>query len=151
MHPLGPLHLQGLSDGGSQPTDALGYGLMATGMAKQMGDNSKPLIALTLKQALWIMDFLDACWASTSTLGVCHEIAVAAVTHLLGWLAWLQSVELFSLTWADATITHPGSGPTIGLPPGIGALELCLLPETKSDQNYMSKTDGKEIDRWQAK
>ena len=37
---------------------------MAAGMAKQMGDNSKPPIALTLKQTLWIMDFLDARWAS---------------------------------------------------------------------------------------
>ena len=117
---------------GISPMDALGYGLMAAGMVKQMGDTSKPPIALTLKQTLWIMDFLDACWASASTLGACHEIVVAAVTHLLGWLAWLQSVELFSLLcWADVTITCPDSGPTIGLPTGISALELCLLPETK--------------------
>ena len=34
---------------GVNPTDALGYGLMATGMAKQMGDQNKPPIALTLK------------------------------------------------------------------------------------------------------
>ena len=60
------------------------------------GDTSKPPIALTLKQTLWIMDFLDALWSSTSTLfSACCEIAVATVTHLLGWLAWLQSVELF--------------------------------------------------------
>ena len=123
---------------GVSPTDALGYGLMAFGMVKWMGDNSKPPITLTHKQTLWIMDFLDARWASISSLGVCHEIAVAAVTHLLGWLAWLWSVELFSLTWADVTITHPGSGPTIGLPAGIGALELHLFPKTKSDQMKMA-------------
>ena len=114
--------------------DALGYGLMVARLVKQMGDNSKPPIALTLKQTLWIMDFLDAHWASASTLGACHEIVAATVTHLLGWLAWLQSVELIFLTWADVTITHPGSGPTIGLPTGIGALELHLLPKMKSDQ-----------------
>ena len=84
------------------------------------------------------MDFLDARWASASTLGACCEIAAATVTHLLGCLAWLQSVELFSLTWADVTLTHPGSGPTIGLPACIGALELRLLPETKSDRTKVA-------------
>ena len=37
---------------GVSPTDALGYGLMVAGMAKWMGHNSKPPIALTLKQTM---------------------------------------------------------------------------------------------------
>lgn len=94
---------------GVSPTDALGYGLMATGMAKHMGDQSKPPIALTLWQILWIMNYLDTRWHQTRSYVDQCEIAVAAVTHLLGWLGWLHSVELFSLTWGDICVT-----PTVG-------------------------------------
>jgi hypothetical protein len=42
------------------PSDELGYTFMTTGMAKRMGDHSKPPIALTLRQVLWVMHHLDA-------------------------------------------------------------------------------------------
>jgi hypothetical protein len=44
------------------PTDVMGYGLMAAGMSKQMGDESKPPIALTLRQVLSIMAYLETEW-----------------------------------------------------------------------------------------
>jgi hypothetical protein len=67
-----------------------------------------------------------------------REIAAAAVTHLLAWLGWLRSNELFSLTWGDARITRPGDGPSRGLPFGIGAIELRLLKETKSNRTKVA-------------
>jgi hypothetical protein len=121
------------------PTDAMGYGLMVTGMAKRMGDKSKPPIALTLKQICWIMMHLDSLWQSHPDQGAHREVAAAAVTNLLGWLtSWLCSQELFSLTWGDVTITRPADGPRIGLPTGVGAIELRLLPETKSSRTRVA-------------
>jgi len=107
---------------GVSPTDAMGYGLMVTGMAKRVGDHSKPPIALTLSQVLWIMARLNAMWPVSRTQAERREIAAAAVTHLLGWLGWLRSRELFSLTWGDVTVTRPAHGPRLGLPLGVGAI-----------------------------
>ena len=54
---------------GVSPTDSMGYGLMATGMARRVGDHSKPPIALTLHQILWIMAHLDAAWRAADIQG----------------------------------------------------------------------------------
>ena len=123
---------------GVSPTDAMGYGLMVTGMAKRVGDHSRPPIALTLPQVLWIMRRLDSMWTGCGTRAERREIAAAAVTHLLGWLGWLRSLELFSLTWGDITITQLAHGPRLGLPVGVGAIELRLLPETKTTRTKVA-------------
>jgi hypothetical protein len=57
----------------------------------------------------------------------------AAVTDLIGWLGWLRSQELFLLTWGDVRVTQPRDGPRLGLPTGVGVIELWLLPKTKSN------------------
>jgi hypothetical protein len=114
------------------PTDAMGYGLMATGMAKRMGDESKPPVALTLRQIRWIMTHLDGLWLTCVSRSAKREIAAAGVVNLFGWLGWLRSKELFSLKWEDVLVTRPADGPRVGLPPGVGVIELRLLPETKS-------------------
>ena len=49
-----------------------------------------------------------------------------------------RSVELFSLRWTDLKLTRPGDGPRIGLPRGVGAIELRLLPETKSNRTKVA-------------
>lgn len=126
-----------LADGVS-PTDAMGYTLMATGMAVRMGDESKPPIALTLHQILWIMERLESMWAVAVTQADRREIAAASVTNLLGWLGWLQSQELFSATWGDITITRPRDGPRLGLPSGVGVIEFRLLPETKTNRTKVA-------------
>jgi hypothetical protein len=126
-----------LADGVS-PTDALGYGLMTTGMGKRMGDDSKPPVALTLRQILWIMTRLESDWTMASTTAGRREIAAAAVVNLFGWLRWLRSQELFSLKWEDLRITRPCDGPRVGLPLGVGVLELRLLPETKSNRTKVA-------------
>jgi hypothetical protein len=101
---------------GVSPTDAMGYALMATGMGKRMGDDSKPPIALTLWQILWIMSHLESLWVRSHTRDGRREIAAAGVANLLGWLGWLHSQELFSLSWGDVTITRPADGPRLGAP-----------------------------------
>jgi hypothetical protein len=90
---------------GVSPTDVMGYGLMAVGMGKRMGDESKPLIALTLWQVLWIMAYLETQWKARRGVPERRKIAAAAVTNLIRWLGWLRSQELFSLTWGDVTVT----------------------------------------------
>jgi hypothetical protein len=102
----------------------MGYGLMTAGMSKRMGNDSKPPIALTLRQVLWIMAYLETQWKALWGIPERHEIAAAAVPNLTGWLGWLQSQELFSLTWGDVTVTQPKDGPCLGLPAGVGVIEM---------------------------
>ena len=55
---------------------------MTAGLAKQMGDHSKPPIALTLRQVLWVMQHLDAIWEACQTPSDRREIAAAAVARM---------------------------------------------------------------------
>jgi hypothetical protein len=103
-----------------------------------MGDHSKPPIALTLRQVLWVMQHLDAKWEAGKTPSDRREIAAAAVAHLFAWLGWLRSVEPLSLTWDDVTLTRPRHGPRVGLALGIGVIELRLLPETKTNRTKVA-------------
>jgi hypothetical protein len=103
-----------------------------------MGDESRPPIALTLHQVLWVIEQLEARWQLCHQQGGRREIAAAAVTHLLGWLGWLRSRELFSICWGDLLVTRPSRGLTIGLPPSIDAIELRLLPETKGSRTKVA-------------
>jgi CTP:molybdopterin cytidylyltransferase MocA len=66
--------------------DAIGYGLMAAGMSKRMGDESKPPIALTLRQVLWIMAYLETQPKAFQGIPECRKIAAVAATNLFRWL-----------------------------------------------------------------
>ena len=52
-----------------------------------------------------MMQWLDAQWATTTTVATRRDMAAAAVAHLVLWLGWLQSNKTFSLSWADISIT----------------------------------------------
>jgi hypothetical protein len=125
---------------GLNPNAELGYTLMSTGMTKRMGDESTPPVAVTYRQVRWAMDRLEALWKVCPAMDIDgrREIAAAAVSALLAWLGWLRSLELFSITWGDTTITRPADGPAIGLPLGVGAIELRLLAETKTDRTKVA-------------
>ena len=120
------------------PTDALGYGMMTTGMAKRVGDHSRPSIALTPSQISWMMRWLDARWVTHPSPSDRRDTAAAAVAHLTLWLGWLRSTETFSLTWDDVEVIRPCDGPRWGLPSGVGVIELRLLPETKSNRTRVA-------------
>jgi hypothetical protein len=117
------------------PTAELGYTSLTTGMAKRMGDHSKPPIALTLSQVLSVMHHLDGKWRTCTSRTNRLDLAAAAVAHLLAWLGWLRAFELFSIMWADVTLTSPRHGPRVGLALGTGVIELRLLSDNEIQPN----------------
>jgi hypothetical protein len=54
------------------------------------------------------------------------------------YLGWLSGGELFDADLEDLVVTSPEEAATWSLPPGIGLIELSLLPETKSDSSKMA-------------
>jgi hypothetical protein len=85
-----------------------------------------------------MMQQLDARWDAATTVGSRHDVAAAAVAHLILWLGWLRSRETFSLRWGDVSVTAPQDGQCKGLPDGVGVIELRLLPETKSSRTRVA-------------
>lgn len=120
------------------PSDGLGYTLMAGGMSRRLGDQSRPPVAITHRYVNWINDRLESLWSVTRNLESRRELAAAAVTNLLAWLGWLRAMELFSLTWDDVDVVDPTRGPAVGLPFGFGVVTLRLLDETKGDRTKVA-------------
>lgn len=141
---------------GCLPTDELGYTLMTTGMARRMGDESVPSVALHSGQVMRIVEYLDDAWDKAHTLGQRRDLAAAAVTHIGFWLTWLRSNEFFALTWDDVEVTPPEHYAKHGLPNDVGVVEMTLLPETKSDRTkvadvvvaYTTRASGLSLGTW---
>jgi len=123
---------------GCIPTDQLGYALMTTGMAKRMGDDSTPSVAMNFNQVWKISEWLEQEWQRPLSIGHRRDLAAAAVTHLGFWLTWLRSAEFFSIDWEDMTITPPERHREKGLQEGVGVIEANLLPETKTNRTKQS-------------
>ena len=120
------------------PTDELGYAMMATGMARRMGTESRPSVALQCSHII-AMDLLwHQAWDDTIDLRAHREISAAAVTNLIAWLGWLRAMETFGLSWDDVTVTVPIDGALLGLPLGMGAIQLRLLSQTKSQRTQVA-------------
>jgi hypothetical protein len=82
-----------LADGVS-PTDAMGYGLMAMGMStKCMGDESKPHIALTVRQILWIVDCLEIQWITCFWHLLDSSLNCRCSGGQSLWVAWMASIS----------------------------------------------------------
>jgi hypothetical protein len=62
-----------------------------------------------------------------------HELATAACANLVAWFGWLRGGELFGIAVADISVTTPDDGPILGLPRGVGVVQVRLAPETKSN------------------
>ena len=138
------------------PTDELGYSLMSAGMARRMGDSSKPSVALNISQVMKISGYLDQMWEQPLTLERRRDVAAAAVTHIGMFQSWLRSNEFFSLTWDDVSVTPPDRHEEKGLQPGIGVIEMLLLDETKTNRTkvadvivaYKSLSSGLSLGMW---
>ena len=115
-------------------TDNLGSTLFSQGLASRIGTAASPSVALLHRHIISMVFHLEAQVRSSSG-PVSTQASLAICAHLLLWLGWLRSTELFSLRWRDITIIPPASGPSVGLPPGIGVVLLQLLPETKSSRS----------------
>jgi hypothetical protein len=83
----------------------------------------------------WIDQYYDWLYRSATTDAKRAKITRAGVTHLASYLGWLRGIETFGLSWQDVLLVTPQDGPTIGLPPGCGAIQLVLLDQTKSSQS----------------
>jgi len=123
---------------GCIPTDQLGYALMTTGMAKRMGDDSTPSVAMNFNQVWKISEWLEQEWQRPLSIDHRRDLAAAAVTHLGFWLTWLRSAEFFSIDWEDMTITPPERHREKGLQEGVGVIEANLLPETKTNRTKVA-------------
>jgi hypothetical protein len=119
---------------GCSPTDELSYTLMSTGMSRRLGDESNPSVALLDQHVRFLNDMLEQRFHAAHDPRIKTEIARAALANLVAWLAWLRAQELFSLCWCDLTITAPADGETLDLPRGIGAVQLRLSAQTKTDR-----------------
>jgi len=141
---------------GCLPTDELGYTLMTTGMARRMGDESRPCVALTFAQVMKISRYLDQSWIGPLSLDRRRDVAAAAVTHIGFWMTWLRSTEFFSLEWSDVVITRPEHHSRKGLPEGVGVVEMTLLEETKTNRTsvadivvaYTALASGLSLGMW---
>ena len=119
---------------GCSPTDEMSYTLMSTGMSRRLGDESSPAVALMDCHVRFLDATLERRYLATQDLSIKAELSRAGLANLLAWLAWLRAQELFGLCWSDVTITDPADAGTLDLPFGIGAIQLRLLAQTKTDR-----------------
>jgi hypothetical protein len=110
------------------------YTYFTDGMQRRVGDNPKPSTVLLLPHILWMEKYFTDLFANAKDLYGHVEACRAALTLVLAYLAWLRVRETFGLTWSDVAITDPLDGPVVGLPLGIGVIQLTLLAQTKSNQ-----------------
>ena len=118
---------------GVSPSDGLGYTFFTSGLSRRMGMEVKPSMALSHVHVEFLDKTLEVQWSMAEDSYRRLEVATAATINLLGWLGWLRSTELFSLRVADVVMVTPYEGELLGLPPGLGAITLRLLPMTKSN------------------
>ena len=116
--------------------DAVEYRQMMEGMARRMGDEPVPPTPLRRTHIRWIVELLDQMFLSCNDLDrdATLQVTRGALVVLMAWLGWLRSTELFSLRACDVTMVPPSDGPRLGLPRGVGAVGLTLLPSTKGSQ-----------------
>jgi hypothetical protein len=55
-----------------------------------------------------------------------------ALVNCLGFLRWLRAGEVFMLQWMDIAILAPDEVDAYDFPPGVGAVLLDLLHQTKA-------------------
>ena len=76
------------------PTDKLGYSLMTSGMARRMGNSSRPSIALNISPVMNISGYLDQMWDQPLSRERRRDVAAAAVTHMgVGYREYTLEVE----------------------------------------------------------
>jgi hypothetical protein len=119
---------------GCSPTDEIAYTFFTDGMRRRVGDNPKPSAVLLLHHILWMANYFDELFSHAPTRSGRVEACRAALTLVLAFLAWLRAMETFGLRWGDVNVTEPPDGPTVGLPFGVGVIQLILLAQTKSSQ-----------------
>jgi hypothetical protein len=119
---------------GCSATDELCYTMMNAGMARRMGTESNPSIALLDCHVRWLDSSLERRYLAAPPGPLRLEIVRAGLANMIAWLGWLRAMELFSIRWCDLDMILPDQGPTLGLPVGVGVIVARLLAQTKSDR-----------------
>jgi hypothetical protein len=111
------------------------------GMSRRLGTEVKPSWTLSFCHIAYIDKRLEEALKTVSSQGFRHELICAGLANLNAYFGWLRSgAELFSLQRDEITIIEPIDGPLHGLSPNVGALQVNLLPETKT--NSCQVADG---------
>jgi hypothetical protein len=108
--------------------------LTASGMARRLGTKIKKSWALSHVHIAYIDAHLENLYDGALDADSKHELACAGTINLLAYLGWLRSMETFSVQSDSVTMNESADGPSRGLGPNIGTIELRLLALTKSDQ-----------------
>ena len=117
----------------SNPCESQLYRLFTEGMSRRMGIEVNPSMALSHAQVEFVDQFLEVQWNLAASRDQQLEVAAAGSANLIAWMGWLRASEIFSLLAEDVQVILPGDGKLYGLPPGVGAVVLNLLPMTKSN------------------
>jgi hypothetical protein len=120
------------------PTDEMAYTQFSIGLKRRMGDVATKSYAIRYPHVAFLDSRFELQFLLATTPVQQHEAATAGTANLLFWLGWFRSREGFSLTRSDVTLTSPLDGPLRGLPPGVGVVELRLLPETKTNSSRVA-------------
>jgi hypothetical protein len=115
------------------PCNDPGLTFATAGLARRLGTEVSKSWALSHVHIAYIDAYLDKAYQTAGSVGQQHELACAGVVTLLAYLGWLRGGEVFGSTEEDLKVVLPEDGPSRNLPPGIGAVEFRLKPETKSD------------------
>jgi hypothetical protein len=113
----------------------ISYKYFTEGLRRRLSHHPTPSTVLTGSHMNWIDQYYDHLYGNAATDVKRTEIARAGVTHLASYLGWLRGMEIFGLSWQDVMLVTPQHGPTVGLPPGCGVIQLTLLDQTKSSQS----------------
>ena len=121
------------TDTGVGATGSVLVQLTTAGMARRLGTESNPSVALQAQHIRTNIS-LRTRLIATSPDGSARssQLKLAQLAELLAWTGWLRAQELFSLRWCDIQHVPPSTQPGYGLPPHTGALLLRLLPSTKT-------------------
>ena len=140
---------------GCSPTDELSYTLMSSGMSRRLGDESRPAVALLDRHIRFLDSSLERRFHAVHEPRIRIELARAGVANLMAWLAWLRAQELFGMRWCDLTLTSPADSAVLDFPVGIGAVQLRLLEQTKTEQSRTADLvlayttgSGLQLGRW---
>lgn len=116
-------------------TDNVASQFFNKGMSVRLGTKVTPSKVLLSRHIHWNQTYRLRLLRSGCLSPLEEYILIAAqVVELLGWLGWLRSGECFALAREDFLLIRPEDGERAGLPPNVGAVQLSLLPETKSNR-----------------
>jgi hypothetical protein len=124
---------------GQVPNASIGYSFLTKGMNERRGDDTKPSVALHYDHISWMEGYVDQLFLAAKTPQLRRLYARVGLTVVSAWLSWLRGGELFGMDWDGNDVIEPETGPSRGLPPGVGAVLWKLLAQTKS--NRTSRAD----------